>query len=73
MVANGGSLYLQSLMILGGAIIAAPLFKRLGLGTVLGYLAAGITIGPVARLIADGENSCIFRIRCGFPALHHRA
>lgn len=56
MVATGGSLYLQCLMILGGAIIAAPLFKRLGLGTVLGYLAAGITIGPVARLIADGED-----------------
>lgn len=51
-----GSLYLQALMILGGAIIAAPLFKRLGLGTVLGYLAAGILIGPIARLINDGEE-----------------
>lgn len=50
-----GSLYLQTLMILGGAIIAAPIFKRLGLGTVLGYLAAGILIGPIARLINDGE------------------
>ncbi len=56
MVADGGNLYLQCLMILGGAIVAAPLFKRLGLGTMLGYLAAGITIGPVARLIADGEE-----------------
>lgn len=56
MVAEGGTLYLQSLMLLGGAIVAAPLFKRLGLGTVLGYLAAGIVIGPVARLISDGEN-----------------
>lgn len=56
MIGTGGSLYLQALMILGGAIIAAPLFKRLGLGTVLGYLAAGITIGPIARLISDGEN-----------------
>ncbi|RCS25159.1 potassium transporter TrkA [Phyllobacterium salinisoli] len=56
MVAEGGNLYLQSLMLLGGAIIAAPLFKKLGLGTVLGYLAAGIVIGPVARLISDGEN-----------------
>ncbi|MGU3574604.1 monovalent cation:proton antiporter-2 (CPA2) family protein [Brucellaceae bacterium C25G] len=54
MIENGGYLYIQALMILGGAIIAAPLFKRLGLGTVLGYLAAGITIGPVARLISDG-------------------
>lgn len=51
-----GSLYLQTLMILGGAIIAAPLFKRLGLGTVLGYLAAGVLIGPIARLINDGEE-----------------
>lgn len=50
------SLYLQTLMILGGAIIAAPLFKRLGLGTVLGYLAAGVLIGPIARLINDGEE-----------------
>jgi hypothetical protein len=25
------------------------LFKRLGLGTVLGYTAAGIVIGPVSR------------------------
>lgn len=51
-----GSLYLQTLMILGGAILAAPLFKRLGLGTVLGYLAAGVIIGPIARLINDGEE-----------------
>ena len=56
MVTTGGSLYLQSLMILGGAIIAAPLFKRLGLGTILGYLFTGVIIGPVARLIADGED-----------------
>ncbi len=61
MVATGGSLYLQALMILGGAIIAAPLFKRLGLGTVLGYLAAGIAIGPVARLISEGEELLHFR------------
>lgn len=51
-----GSLYLQTLMILGGAIIAAPLFKRMGLGTVLGYLAAGVIIGPIARFITDGEE-----------------
>lgn len=50
------NLYLQTLMILGGAIIAAPLFKRLGLGTVLGYLAAGVIIGPIARLISGGEE-----------------
>ncbi|WP_011579780.1 MULTISPECIES: monovalent cation:proton antiporter-2 (CPA2) family protein [Chelativorans] len=48
--------YYQPLLLLGAAVIAAPLFKRLGLGTVLGYLAAGIAMGPVARLISDGED-----------------
>jgi glutathione-regulated potassium-efflux system protein KefB len=33
---------------LGAAIIAVPLSKRLGLGSVLGYLAAGVVIGPSA-------------------------
>ncbi|WP_375765419.1 monovalent cation:proton antiporter-2 (CPA2) family protein [Archangium gephyra] len=28
------------------AVIAVPLFKRLGLGSILGYLAAGAIIGP---------------------------
>jgi monovalent cation:proton antiporter-2 (CPA2) family protein len=33
-------------LFLAAAVIAVPLFKRLGLGAVLGYLAAGIVIGP---------------------------
>ncbi|AHK43544.1 MULTISPECIES: monovalent cation:proton antiporter-2 (CPA2) family protein [Ensifer] len=49
-------IYSQALILLGGAVIAAPLFKRLGLGTILGYLAAGILIGPVAQSITDGEE-----------------
>ncbi|MGB6118895.1 MAG: monovalent cation:proton antiporter-2 (CPA2) family protein [Mesorhizobium sp.] len=32
--------------LLGAAVIAVPLFKRIGLGSVLGYLAAGLIIGP---------------------------
>jgi len=31
---------------LAAAVVAAPLFARLGLGSVLGYLAAGIVLGP---------------------------
>jgi monovalent cation:proton antiporter-2 (CPA2) family protein len=31
---------------LGAAVVTVPLFKRLGLGAVLGYLAAGTLIGP---------------------------
>ncbi|ASY55466.1 monovalent cation:proton antiporter-2 (CPA2) family protein [Sinorhizobium sp. CCBAU 05631] len=49
-------LYTQALMLLAGAVVAAPLFKRLGLGTILGYLAAGIVIGPVAQSITEGEE-----------------
>jgi monovalent cation:proton antiporter-2 (CPA2) family protein len=33
-------------ILLGSAVVAVPLFKRLGLGSVLGYLAAGLVIGP---------------------------
>jgi monovalent cation:proton antiporter-2 (CPA2) family protein len=40
------------------AAIAVPLFKRLGLGAILGYLIAGIVIGPaVLGLINDPEKA----------------
>ena len=55
MTAGGASLYTEALVLLGGAVIAAPLFKKIGLGTVLGYLAAGVVIGPLLRVIADGK------------------
>ena len=32
--------------LLGAAVVAVPIFKRIGLGSVLGYLAAGLAIGP---------------------------
>ncbi|WP_417579719.1 monovalent cation:proton antiporter-2 (CPA2) family protein [Pelagibacterium sp.] len=32
--------------ILAAGVIAVPIFKRLGMGSVLGYLAAGLAIGP---------------------------
>jgi glutathione-regulated potassium-efflux system protein KefB len=37
---------LPVVMLLGAAVVAIPVFKRLGLGSVLGYLAAGLAIGP---------------------------
>lgn len=49
-------IYQEPLLLLMGAVIAAPLFQRIGLGTILGYLAAGVAIGPVARLVSDGEE-----------------
>ena len=36
----------QALTYLAAGVIAVPIFKRLGLGSVLGYLIAGMAIGP---------------------------
>ena len=41
-------LFLATLF-LGAAVIVVPLFQRLGLGSVLGYLVAGVAIAPVLR------------------------
>jgi glutathione-regulated potassium-efflux system ancillary protein KefC len=47
----------QALVFLAAAVVSVPLFKRLGLGTVLGYLAAGMVIGPWGvGLISDVES-----------------
>lgn len=46
---------------LAAAVIAVPLFKRLGLGSVIGYLAAGAVIGPSGfALIDDVEDTMHF-------------
>lgn len=47
----------DALIYLAAAVIAVPLFKRLGLGAVLGYLIAGVLIGPsVLQWIDDPET-----------------
>lgn len=50
------ALFTETILLLGGAVVSAPIFKRLGLGTVLGYLAAGVVIGPVFHGLTDGEQ-----------------
>lgn len=46
----------QAFVYLGAAVIAVPIAKRLGLGSVLGYLIAGIIIGPVIGLVGSETN-----------------
>src|SRR3954454_17813199 len=47
----------KALIYLAAGVIAVPVFKRLGLGSVLGSLVAGVAIGPWGlRLIADPET-----------------
>jgi monovalent cation:H+ antiporter-2, CPA2 family len=43
----------QATIYLGAAVIAVPFAARLGLGSVLGYLLAGILIGPVFGLVGS--------------------
>ncbi|WP_323765321.1 monovalent cation:proton antiporter-2 (CPA2) family protein [Marinovum sp.] len=50
------SFLLQASIFLAAAVIAVPLAARLGLGSVLGYLAAGILIGPVFGLVGGHET-----------------
>ena len=53
---NGGYLGII-LVFLVAAVIAVPLFRRLGLGAILGYLVAGVAIGPDGlKLVPDPED-----------------
>jgi len=46
----------QALVYLAAGVIAVPVFKRLGLGSVLGFLAAGMIIGPWGlKLVSEPE------------------
>lgn len=44
---------LLATLLLGAAVIAVPLAARLGLGSVLGYLLAGVAIGPIIGAAAS--------------------
>jgi monovalent cation:proton antiporter-2 (CPA2) family protein len=46
-------LLFQAFVYLCAAVIAVPVAKRLGLGSVLGYLIAGIVIGPIIGLVGS--------------------
>ena len=43
---NAPAWLINSFIYLSAAVIAVPLAKKLGLGAIIGYLAAGIAIGP---------------------------
>jgi glutathione-regulated potassium-efflux system protein KefB len=57
MAADTGIGIVQTVALLGTAVIAVPLFRKLGLGSVLGYLAAGLVIGPHGfRVVTDADT-----------------
>ena len=54
---HGADFFYHALVYLTAAVVSVPIAKRLGLGSVLGYLLAGIAIGPFALgLVGDGEQ-----------------
>ena len=50
-------LLFQAVIFLGAAVIAVPISKRLGLGSVLGYLIAGIAIAPLLKAVGSDTQS----------------
>ncbi|NVK54820.1 MAG: cation:proton antiporter, partial [Alteromonadaceae bacterium] len=45
--------FLQAFVYLLAAVVTVPIAKRLGLGSVLGYLIAGLIIGPLLGLVGE--------------------
>jgi monovalent cation:proton antiporter-2 (CPA2) family protein len=55
---QGEGFFYQAFVYLLAAVISVPIAKRLGLGSVLGYLLAGIVIGPfgIGLIGAEGKD-----------------
>ncbi|MGB5447166.1 MAG: monovalent cation:proton antiporter-2 (CPA2) family protein [Psychromonas sp.] len=49
--------FIYAFIYLAAAVIAVPLARRFGLGSVLGYLIAGVFIGPIIGLVGDETTS----------------
>lgn len=50
-------LFAEAIVFLSATVVAVPIAKRLGLGSVVGYLAAGAAIGPHGlQLLGSGED-----------------
>src|SRR5699024_1693656 len=59
----------QAAIFLAAAVIAVPLFQRLGFGSVLGYLAAGVLIGPSGLGLAGGADGTLHFAELGVELL----
>lgn len=54
---HGDGLLIQALVYLTAGVVSVPIAKRLGLGSVLGYLIAGVIVGPfLLDLVGDPED-----------------
>jgi monovalent cation:proton antiporter-2 (CPA2) family protein len=56
---NGYSLLVQAMVYLAAGVVSVPIAKRLGLGSVLGYLIAGVLVGPFALNLVGPEGDVL--------------
>ena len=57
---HGEGFFFQAFVYLLAAVVSVPIAKRLGLGSVLGYLLAGIVIGPFGLgLVGEEGPTCM--------------
>lgn len=59
----GSSFLFQAFVYLAAAVVTVPIARRLGLGSVLGYLLAGAAIGPYALgLVGGGADAGVMHV-----------
>lgn len=63
--AHSGVDLVQVVGLLAAAVIAVPLFRRLGLGSVLGYLVAGLVVGPFGLGFVEEAESILHAAELG--------
>jgi monovalent cation:proton antiporter-2 (CPA2) family protein len=58
---HGSDFFFQAFVYLAAAVIAVPVASRLGLGSVLGYLIAGVAIGPFVLGLVGEEGQDVMQ------------
>jgi Kef-type K+ transport system membrane component KefB len=59
---SSDNLLQQAFVYLAAAVVAVPIAKRLGLGSVLGYLIAGVVIGPFGMGLLGEEGQDVMHV-----------
>ncbi|HEY0924502.1 monovalent cation:proton antiporter-2 (CPA2) family protein [Rheinheimera pacifica] len=62
---TSGFSLVQAVVLLAAATVAVPLFRRLGLGSVLGYLAAGLAVGPFGLGLISSPQTLLHTAELG--------
>jgi glutathione-regulated potassium-efflux system protein KefB len=57
--AASGSELVQVVALLTAGVVAVPIFRRMGLGSILGYLGAGLVIGPFGLAIFSDPEAIL--------------